>query len=122
MKKTYLLVAAVVLLLVGLVCLTAPAKYAVSLGIKLNDRNLLHLIRTFGGLFIGFSAFLLNARMQDKWLDAGVNAVILVMIGLIIGRGASISLDGVPDPKLLIGLALEIILAIWGIVILKRSK
>jgi len=44
------------------------------------------------------------------------------MAGLALGRIISILLDGIPSNIFLGGLTVEILLAIWGIINLKRYK
>jgi hypothetical protein len=120
MKKIYLSVTAVTLLLLGLVFSLAPAAYAAGLGADLSNPGLLHVMRAFGGFYLGFAAFLGLALYRKNWMDTAIMAVVLVMAGVIVGRLASLMMDGLPGPRLWLSLGIELIFAVWGLIILRR--
>jgi hypothetical protein len=122
MKRIYLITTAAVLAIMGALFILAPNQFTAGLGSTLTDRSLLHVMRSFGGFYLGFAAVLALAQGRKNYFDTAVISVVVVMLGFLIGRGASLLLDGAPDPKLWVSAAVELLLAAWGLFILQRSK
>jgi len=89
---------------------------------KIDTINLSGIFRAVMGLYIAMATFWFIAIMRPGLWIAATTVNILFMGGLAIGRITSIALDGVPSPVFVIGLILEILLAIWGIINLKQYK
>jgi hypothetical protein len=74
------------------------------------------------GLYIAMAAFWFIGIIKSHFWIASTIANILFMGGLAIGRIISIVFDGSPSVIFLIGLILEMLLAIWGIINLNLDK
>ncbi len=121
MKKVYLIVTAFILFAMGVLFTLAPNQYMAGLGSAMNDPGLLNVLRSFGGFYLGFAVFLIVALNQQGLIDSAVISTVLVMGGFLIARIVGLTLDGLPNPKLGVSLVIELIFAIWGLVILGRS-
>ncbi|MCX6055256.1 MAG: DUF4345 domain-containing protein [Chloroflexi bacterium] len=122
MKKSYLVFAALVLTLMGLIFTLAPNRYLAGFGATLSDPSLLNIIRSFGGFYLGFAAFLLLSSRKAKLMDGAILSVALVMTGFLAGRTISLFTDGLPNPKLWISLVIELIFAAWGFGFILKKK
>ena len=121
MKKAYIVSLAIVMSLMGIVFLAAPATYLGTLGVQIGDPSALNMIRSFGGFYLGFAAILVFLMRRNPEADLAVLAAVLAMTGFLAGRAVSLLADGIPDRSLFASAAIEILFGIWGIVILRRS-
>ena len=121
MKKAYIVSLAIVMSLMGIVFLAAPATYLGTLGVQIGDPSALNMIRSFGGFYLGFAAALAFLARREHGIDLAVIAAVLAMAGFLAGRAVSLLADGIPDRSLFVSAAIEILFGIWGIVILRRS-
>jgi hypothetical protein len=120
MKKIYIASLSVVLSLMGIVFLAAPATYLGTLGLQIGDPSALNMIRSFGGFYLGFAALLVFLARRNPVAELAVAAAVLAMAGLLAGRSVSLFADGRPDRSLLASAAVELAFGIWGIVILVK--
>jgi hypothetical protein len=74
------------------------------------------------GLYIAMSVFWVIGIIKLRFWFAATLSNILFMAGLAFGRMVSIVLDGIPSTIFLIGLIVEIMLAAWGVINLKKYK
>jgi hypothetical protein len=122
MKKIYLILAALVLTLMGLIFALAPNRYLANFGAAISDPSLLNVIRSFGGFYLGLAAFLLLSSRKANLMDGAILSVALVMTGFLAGRTISLFADGLPNPKLWISLVIELIFAVWGFGLVLKNK
>ena len=122
MKKTYLVLAALVLTLMGLIFSLAPNRYLAGFGAAISDPSLLNVIRSFGGFYLGLAAFLLLSSRKANLMDGAILSVALVMTGFLAGRTISLFADGLPNPKLWVSLVIELIFAAWGFGLVLKNK
>ena len=122
MKKIYIILVALVLTLMGLLFAFAPNRYLAGFGAAMSDPNLLNVFRSFGGFYLGFAAYLLVSSRKENLVDGAVISVVLVMSGILVGRIISLITDGLPDPKLWVPLAIELIFAVWGFGFVLKNK
>jgi hypothetical protein len=122
MKKTYLVLAALVLTLMGLIFSLAPNRYLAGFGAAISDPSLLNVIRSFGGFYLGLAAFLLLSSRKANLMDGAILSVALVMTGFLVGRTISLLADGLPNPKLWVSLVIELIFAAWGFGLVLKNK
>jgi hypothetical protein len=80
------------------------------------------VVRSFGGFYLGFAAYLLTASRKENLIEGAVLGVALVMTGFLVGRFVSLFVDGLPDPKLWISLAIELFFAAWGFGLILKNK
>ncbi len=121
MTRFYLLFSAAGLFGVALSYGVAPAVVLPKvLDITVGATDATHLFRAYMGLYLGMIALLILGACQSKFTRAAVIAEVFFMFGLAGGRVLSIIVDGVPS-VLLIGYAVvEVVLGLWGILILKQ--
>ena len=84
--------------------------------------DLSNIFRALMGLYISMSIFWIIGIIRPRFWVAATLSNVLFMTGLAIGRIVSIVLDGTPSNIFLIGLILEIILAAWGVINLKKYR
>lgn len=122
MKKTYLLLSALVLTVTGLLFALAPNRYLAGFGPTISDPNLLNILRSVGGFYLGFAIYVFIASRKVFLQTGAILAVTLVMSGLLSGRIFSLLVDGLPAPKLWVSLAVELILAVWGLALALKGE
>ena len=84
--------------------------------------DLKQTFRATMGLYLGMVAlWVIGIFKHRHWRTATISNVFF-MIGLAVGRTISLILDGIPSIYFSIGLALELILAFWGIINLNKYK
>lgn len=86
---------------------------------EVDSISLSNILKAVMGLYISIALFWLIGLIKPKLWATATLLNILFMGGLVFGRIISIILDGVPSYILLLGLGLEIFLAIWGIINLR---
>jgi uncharacterized protein YacL len=117
MKKTYLVIVAIVFALLGLAITFAQEAYLAAFGAKVDGIAALNAVGGFGGLYLGFAAWLLVSIRRVDRHDAVVKAVIAVMGGLVFARVAGMATLGLPPPRLIAAAGLELFLGVWGILL-----
>jgi hypothetical protein len=122
MKKAYIASLSIVLALMGIVFLAAPATYLGTLGLQIGDPSALNMIRSFGGFYLGFAALLVFLARRNPGADLAVAAAVLAMAGLLTGRLVGLFADGVPDRSLLASAAVELVFGVWGTAILAKKR
>ena len=122
MKKAYILSLSIVLALMGVIFLAAPATWLGTLGVQVSDPSVMNMIRSFGGFYLGFAAFLTLAARREGGIDMAVLAAALAMAGFLAGRALGVAADGMPDRSILAASAAELVFALWGGVLLARGQ
>jgi len=106
MKKTYVVAVAAVLVLTGLVFMLGPDA----------------ALSSFGGFYLGFSAWLIFSAFRGNLLDSGIRSIVMIMTGILVGRTAGIARGMIPDAKLLVSAGVELAFALWGTLLIIRTK
>jgi hypothetical protein len=122
MKKVYVVSVSVVLALMGIAFLAAPATWLGTLGVQISDPSVMSMIRSFGGFYLGFAAFLQLAARREGGIDMAVLAAALAMAGFLAGRALSLAVERMPDRGILAASAVELVFALWGGVLLARGR
>jgi len=122
MKRAYLIVVAGTLTFMGLVFMLAPGAYFSGLSGIADNSGLFEMLRGFGGFYLGFAALLFWTLFRGNSIDAAIQSIVIVMSGILIGRLTGIIANGSPDPKLIASAGIELAFAIWGIVLILRTK
>ena len=74
------------------------------------------------GLYLGMAGLCVVGVFKSRlWRTATISNVFF-MIGLASGRTISLVIDGVPSIYFLVGLVLELLLALWGIINLNKYQ
>jgi len=87
---------------------------------KVDTINLANVFRAIMGLYLGMSVIWMMGIIKSRlWITATITNVTF-MGGLALGRLVSLVADGIPGTYFLIGLVLELVLALWGLRNLKK--
>ena len=74
------------------------------------------------GLYLGMAILcLLGVFKSRQWHTATLSNVFF-MFGLALGRTISLVVDGIPSIYFSVGLILELLLALWGIINLNKYQ
>ena len=74
------------------------------------------------GLYLGMVVlWVIGILKSSQWRTATISNVFF-MSGLVLGRTISFVIDGIPSIYFSIGLILELILALWGIINLNKYE
>ncbi|MEP1471349.1 MAG: DUF4345 domain-containing protein [Halieaceae bacterium] len=111
MKKdsVFLLLAAIgltpIALAYGLIpAATVPLLY----GVEVDSISLIHILRAVMGLYLAMVVFWVLGATREYLRFAALCSVVVFMGGLALGRLASVLIDGVPAPLLVVYLLLEV--------------
>ncbi len=122
MARVYLLISAAGLTAVALSYGVAPATVLPRLlDITVEGTDLTHVFRAIMGLYLGMIVLWVLGAFRPSLTRAAVMAEIAFMSGLAVGRVLSIVVDGMPSIALLGYTVVEIALAAWGMVVLKKG-
>ncbi len=120
--RFYLLVSAAGLTAVALSYGVAPATVLPwLLDITVEGTDLTHVFRAIMGLYLGMIVLWVLGAFRPSLTRAAVVAEIAFMSGLAVGRVLSIVVDGMPSIALLGYTGVEIALAAWGMLVLKKG-
>jgi len=121
--KIFILVNSVVFLFYGLGFILFPEILSlyVTDTAPTTKSGLIDMRATYGGMSIGFAILLGVISRNIKLFPIGIKAVILIVGGMALGRIIGMIQDGSPNRLMYIYLALEIIVAIIGLVLLSKS-
>ena len=121
MQRIYLMLTALVLGLMGLLFALAPQASLSAGSLAMSDPKVLPVLRSLGGFYLGFAAFLLAGLKHPALAQGAVTAATLVMLGLLLSRGLSLGFDGVLDARVGLSLGVEFVFAVWGAVLVRRG-
>jgi hypothetical protein len=121
MRKIYLSTLAIIMTVVGVVYLVDPSSYLGRMGVSVSDPSAMNLLRTFGGCYLGFAAFLLVAVRRSRLSEAAILAATIIMGGFLTGRIIGMAADGMPDGSIIVSAFVELIFLVWGGVVTRRG-
>lgn len=120
MVKPFLLVSAIGLATVGLSYGLVPSKFVpLVFDIPVETVDTKHVFRAIMGLYLGMAGFWGIGIYSPQFSRAAVISVACFMLGLAFGRVLSLMADGFASPLLLVYLAVEVMMAAWGVVVLR---
>jgi len=120
--RLYLLVSAAGLTAVALGYGVAPATVLPKLlDITVEGIDLTHVFRAIMGLYLGMIVLWVLGAFRPSLTRAAVIAEIAFMSGLAVGRVLSIVVDGMPSIALVGYTGVEIAMAAWGMLVLKKG-
>ncbi len=90
------------------------------LDITVEGTDLTHVFRSIMGLYLGMIVLWVLGAFRPSLTRAAVIAEITFMSGLAVGRVLSIIVDGMPSIALLGYTGVEIAMAGWGMLVLKK--
>jgi hypothetical protein len=120
-KNLHLIVSVILIIPIALVYGLYPnVCMPILFNFKVETINLTSVFRAMMGLYIGVSIIWVVGIAKPKFWFSATLTNIFFMGGLSLGRLLSLAWDGVPSIYFLIGLALELTLACWGLTNLKK--
>ncbi len=123
MARFYLLLSAVGLFPVALSYGIVPDKALPKImEVTVEGRDLTHVFRAIMGLYLGMIVLWILGAMRPGLARAAVISEIVFMAGLAVGRIISIVVDGVPSIALIGYTGVEIVIAVWGLFVLKKCS
>ncbi|MCU0328631.1 MAG: DUF4345 domain-containing protein [Chitinophagales bacterium] len=123
LENFLLLSTAVGLAIIGCGYGVNPNFYPNLFGYEINNPNAFHVFKAFNGLYLAFSGFWIFSVFKSELKKSAILLMMVVMMGLIIGRIWSLITEGKPHWLLLVYLGLEIVVLLQaGIVYEKKYK
>ena len=120
-RKIYLWICAVGLIPVALSYGVAPEQSLNWLfGLSVEIPNEIHIFRAVMGLYLGMVALWITGALDENYEHAAIVAVVFFMSGLAVGRILSLLVDGWPHWLLVNYTVVEVVLAVVGIILLKK--
>jgi hypothetical protein len=120
-KNLHLIVSTIFIIPIALVYGLYPGMTLSRLfGIEIGTINLTNIFRAMMGLYLGVTVVWIMGILQPKfWMIATITNIVF-MGGLAAGRLLSLVVDGVPSIYFSVGFLLELLLAFWGLINLKK--
>ncbi len=120
-RKAYLLISAVGLIPIALSYGVAPEQSLSWLfGFVVESPNEVHVFRGVMGLYLGMVALWILGATRENYERAAILSEVFFMGGLAVGRTISVLVDGWPHWLLVAYILVEVVLAIVGIMLLRR--
>lgn len=122
-KKLHLIISGIIIILVGYAYgfyyhLIFPNHFIIEQG----TTELKNVFRALMGLYWAMGMYwIIGAIKTNHWRSATISCI-LFMGGLAFGRIINIALENWPDKAFIIGLAVELLLMLWGIFNLRTFK
>ena len=122
-KNLHLTVSAIIITIISLSYGLFPDKILPAVfDFKVESNDLKQVFRSMMGLYLGMVILWVTGIIKPVlWRTATITNVFF-MVSLSAGRVISLIIDGIPSILFSIGLVLELILALWGIINLKKYK
>ena len=122
-KKIHLLISVFFIIPIGLTYGLYPKIILSELfDFTVSTTDLSNVFRALMGLYLGMAGFWIAGIVKPKFWKVATITNVIFMGGLALGRLLSLFLDGIPSIYFSIGLIIEILLALWGIVNLKKYQ
>ncbi len=122
-RNLHLNVSVILIILIAVAYGFFPGKIIPVLNnIQTDSNDLKNAFKAVMGLYLAMAMFWSFAVINPKYWNAATLSNIFFMLGLALGRIASLAIDGLPDKSMLIGIGLELFLGIWGIISLTRYR
>jgi hypothetical protein len=122
MTRFYLLFSAAGLFMIALSYGIAPAAILpMALDVTVETTDLTHIFRAVMGLYLGMIVLWVLGAFRARLTTVAVIAEVVFMLGLAFGRVVSMLIDGMPSLLLVVYAVLEIVMGLWGVLILKNQ-
>ena len=123
MTRFYLLFSAAGLFVIALSYGIDPAAILpMALNVTVEGTDLTHIFRAVMGLYLGMIVLWTLGAFRASLTRVAVIAEVTFMLGLAAGRILSIIIDGMPSSLLVLYAVLEIVMGLWGLLILKKQE
>jgi hypothetical protein len=122
-NSSYLPVSAVGLVPIALTYGIVPTKTLPYLfDFTVIDRDLIHIFRSVMGLYLACAIFWIVGAIVPRLTRIAILFEVLFMGGLAAGRFLGLLIDGLPSIMLIVYLIAEIVLAAFGIALLRKPS
>ncbi len=122
-NKIFLWICAIGLIPVGLSYGVVPEQSLNwLLGLTVESVDEMHVFRGIMGLYLGMAALWIIGATNEEYEHAAILAVVFFMSGLAVGRILSILVDGLPHWILVNYTVVEVVIAIIGIILLRKGE
>lgn len=123
MTKLYLLLSALGLMAAGAGYGLFPQQFLpLMMKVNLESADTLHLLRALMGAYVGIGMFWLYTAFVEHLQKVALGSVLLFMSSVAITRIASIWLDGKPSGLFVLYLAVELIMIVFGLLLLRSQR
>ncbi len=121
--KGYLLLAGTVMMVVGSYMAITTAAYLATMTTPdvPASINLLSDLRGMGGVLLILGGYVLMSTFRITWQNSALVISITVYASFVIFRSLGFVLDGFPDTAIMTAYMIEAILAIVGVILIKRN-
>ena len=119
MKKFYIRSIGIIVLLTGSLYFLVPLKFVPSLSTCSHNPDLLNIIRCYGALYIALAVIAYYLSTKPEWIMRCISGIVIIMIAFLAGRIFSMIVDGIPDKAFIVSAIVEMVYAVWGIIIIK---
>jgi hypothetical protein len=89
--------------------------------VSIQNVNGAHIFRAIMGLYLALATFWVIGAFNSHLRQAALYSLVVFMLGLAAGRLLSLVVDGVPNRLLMIYLALELVIGLVGLLLLRRQ-
>ena len=121
--KSVLVVAGIIACLVGAATMIVPVETEAGLGITIgHDVSLLNEMRSSGGGLMGAGIVIVAGALIAELTYAAALLGTLTYFGYGLARVLSMLIDGIPDPRLLLIVSIEIAVGSWCLSVLLKLQ
>ena len=121
--KTFLMLSSAIGLYVGVGLLFFPVSFQAQSQIVLGDNiSLLSDTRAPGAAIFFSSTLILQGVFRERWSYISLLLSSLIFLSYGIGRMLSLLLDGFPAQGLFVAMIIELLLGVWGLILLRKQK
>ena len=122
-KNLHLIISTIIIIVVSLTDGLFPTSILPTLfDFKMASIDLKHIFRAIMGLYLGMVVLWIIGILKPFYWQTATISNVCFMMGLALGRIVSLVVDRVPSISFSTGLALELVLSVWGIVNLKKCR
>ena len=120
-KNLHLAISAIIIVIISVTYGLLPNNILPKIfDFNVGSTDLKQVFRATMGLYLGMVILWVIGIFKPHYWRTATIANVFFMGGLASGRIISLIIDGIPSISFSIGLALELILALWGIINLKK--
>jgi hypothetical protein len=122
-KNLHLTISAILITAIALTYGLFPSNILPELfDFEVGSTDLKQVFRSMMGLYLGMVILWVTGIFKPLYWRTATISNIIFMLGLAMGRILSLVIDEVPSVSFSIGLAVELILGLWGIIQLKKYR
>lgn len=122
--KSYLFVAGLVMLLVGIYIAITTMEYmaAISPTNDMTSINLLSDLRGMGGVLLVLGTYVFISTFYAAWQWPALIIATAIYASFGIFRSLSLALDGMPETEIMIAYLIEVVMAMLGVWLIEKGR